>query len=308
MTVAVSMIAVLFLFGLLVDVTFTLFSPFGRHGGSLHRLQNRALWSAFRSLARVFGRGMGSQVLSLAGPVRVLWTVLFWSGWLIVAFALLYLPHLDFFRTLTPAAAPRWLDAIYYSGYVATTLGVGDILATSGPMRLLTVVEAVLGFSLFAVSTTYALTVTREAGSTAVLALEISALRRLLATREVLESGRAVTAGLGQRRAESWAGALVRITDAHRRYPLLHYFRASEEDRSLLVQVGWLVGEADRPLPSAPVGGPAGRLLVAAVDGYLEQLNFGCVPPSFLPLPEGGGTREARYHRLLAHLDWRDEE
>lgn len=303
MTVALSMIAVLLLFGLFVDVTFTLFSPFGRHGGSLHRFQNRTLWSTFRSLARVFGRRTASQVLSLAGPVGVLWTVLFWSGWLIVAFALLYLPHLDSFRMLTPAAAPRWLDAIYYSGYVATTLGVGDIQATTGPMRLLTVLEAVLGFSLFAVSTTYALTVTREAGSTAVLALEISALRRLLA-----EPGRAVAAGLGQRRAESWASALVRITDAHRRYPLLHYFRASEEHRSLLVQIGWLVGEADRPLPSAPVGGPAGRLLVAAVDGYLEQLNLGCVPPSFLPLPEDGRTREARYHRLLAHLDWRDEE
>lgn len=310
MEAALTSAGVIVLLALAVDLTLTLFSPFGHHGGPVHRFQNRLIWFAFRSTARVMGAKVRPQVLSLAGPVGVLSTVLLWSGWLIGAFALVYLPHLDSFRMLTPTASPPWLDAVYYSGYVASTLGLGDVVAISPTMRAVTVVEAVAGFTLFAVSTTYALTVTREAGLAAALAAEIGAFRRV--TEDVLP-GESDDVGadwsleaIAGRKAETWAAALQRITDGHRQYPLLHFFRPTVDERSLLVHVGWLVnvlepvaeGHLFPPLPE--------RLLAEAVDGYLAGLNAGCVPATFSPLPEVGVSRHDRHMRLLLHLGYHD--
>jgi hypothetical protein len=49
--------------------------------------------------------------------------------------------------------------ALYVSAYAATTLGVGDIYATTPVLRLLITLEAGLGFALFSIPITYVLSV-----------------------------------------------------------------------------------------------------------------------------------------------------
>lgn len=312
MTVAVdfvvTLLGVVLLLSLSIDVTLTLFSPFGHHGGPVHRRQNRALWSAFRTLGRLVGGHLRPRVLSLAGPVGVLATVLLWSLWLIGGFALIYLPHLDAVRRLTPVSSPRWLDALYYSGYVASTLGLGDVVPASGSMRMLTIAEAVGGFTLFAMSTTYALTVIREAQLAVTLSAAIAAFRSVATERTAGGHGTGSESAsdllaLAGRQAEGWSSDLLRITDAHVQYPLLHYFRPEKEERSLVRQLDWIVAALDPP--SHFFATASGRLLAESLDAYLRRVNSGCVPERFAPLPAVGGSRQQLLGRLQRHLAYR---
>src|SRR5919206_571732 len=56
------------------------------------------------------------------------------------------------------AAGPTdtsWPTAFYYSGFCLTTLGTGDVVAASGPYRLLSIAESGVGFITFSMVITY---------------------------------------------------------------------------------------------------------------------------------------------------------
>lgn len=137
---------------LLVDVLLPVFHPQG-HGGPLHRLQNRFLWAVLKRFGRSRGGHDRPRFLALCGPVIAIVSVASWGLWLIVGYGLIYFPFGDAFRTTVANGVPS-VDAFYYSGYVASTLGLGDIVPAAPGLRLLTVLEAMSGFALFAVATT----------------------------------------------------------------------------------------------------------------------------------------------------------
>lgn len=49
--------------------------------------------------------------------------------------------------------------ALYFSGAAASTVGIGDVYATTWALRLLAALEATWGFALFSVSISYLLSV-----------------------------------------------------------------------------------------------------------------------------------------------------
>lgn len=297
------------LLGLLFwDVVLTLLAPYGSHGGPLHRRQNQMIWTLFRTVGARMPEGIRSRFLGLAGPVAAVWTIASWAGCLVVGFALLYLTRLDSLVPIEAASGLTWVDAVYYSGYVASTLGLGDLVTTSPSLRIVTVVEAMGGFGLFAMSTTYVLAITRQVAETGDLALDIASFRRTVADRGNRADDAAWSATL-TRRAESWASTLLRATDAHARFPLVHYFRPLDANRSLLLQMGWLLSLARaRSLPgdSSDVAlGPASAdLLFESVVRYLLVVNRGCVPGSFDPLRRDDASTERLHARLLRHMSY----
>jgi hypothetical protein len=298
------------LLALVADVVLTVFPPLG-HGGPVHRRLNRLLWSAFR----VAGTGKGGRVrprmLALGGPIMAVTGVALWGAWLVTGFALVYAPFLSSFATSVPRTGPGWIEAIYYSGYVASTLGLGDVIATTPGLRLVTVVEAVGGFALFAVATTYLLAISRELAEGSTLALELVTLRRR-ESEDAARPGEAAQDGTTQRWAEEAARSLLRVTHHHRQFPLLHYFRPTDPDRSLVVQVGWVGTRVDAwssdgagvaPPPSSSPGAPALRMLREALYRYLVELNRSCVPARFDPLlvPPSQAPARRLHARLLRY-------
>lgn len=112
-------------------------------------------WRLIRLLSRPLGRRRGA-FLSFAGPVSLLLVTAVWIGIIVLGFALVYWPELGSGLQKSPGSIPMdFFAAIYYSGFCLTTLGVGDITPSSTFTRLLTVLEAALGFSLFTLSITY---------------------------------------------------------------------------------------------------------------------------------------------------------
>lgn len=267
---------------LFADVLFTVFHPEG-HGGPVHRRQNRLVWQAFRAVGTRRDGAVRPNLLALAGPVIAVLSVGMWGAWLVLGFALVYAPFVATFARSAPHVVIGWVEAVYYSGYVASTLGLGDVVARTPALRLLTVLEAMSGFALFAVATTYVLAISRELAGANTLALEFSSLFRGGIGEPALRRG-----GGGDetitRWAEEAARSLLRVVHAHGQYPVLHYFRPKDPDRALLVQLGrvlTLVGnDRDADVPSR-LAAPAFQLLRDAVMRYLVEVNHGCVPARF---------------------------
>jgi len=103
---------------------------------------------------------------------------------------------------------------------------------------------------------------------------------------------------------------LLRVVHAHAQFPVLHYFRPKDPDRALPVQLGRvlsLLGDESRDSDAderKPVAVPAFGLLQDALMRYLVEVNHGCVPARFDPLPVPvEETRAERLHaRLLRYL------
>jgi hypothetical protein len=214
-----------------------------------------------------------AAVLSWAGPSIALSTVALWAVLMVFGFGSIYLPFLDDFTGIATEDSTNWIEATYYSGYVASTLGLGDVVPTTGAMRLLTVVEAIGGFSFFAVATTYLLSVYRQAGIEIALAMEISDLTNPEVPMSQQSSALA-------RWGPTGTGRLLSVVQSHAQYPVLHYFRPASLDQSLLIQVGALIEvlSIKGPPELAHDDPPESFLPIrCAVRRYLTGLNEGCL-------------------------------
>lgn len=293
----VALLAVLF-----VDVLFTVFHPQG-HGGPVHRRQNQLVWRVFQLIATHRDGATRPQLLALAGPVMAVLSVATWGVWLVLGFALIYAPFIATFAETTPHVVIGWVEVMYYSGSVASTLGLGDVVASTPALRLITVLEAMTGFALFAVATTYVLAIFRELAGAHTLALELASLYRWEATGLALRRRGDDETFL--RWTEDAARRLLRVVHAHGQYPIMHYFRPRDSDLALPVQLGRVlslvdpVGQEEEP---AGRDTPAFQLLRDALRRYLIEVNRRCVPgrfdPPTVPLEQ---LPDAHLHTRLLH-------
>ena len=145
------LVAVVLLALVAVDTFRTVLLPSSH--GALARLWARGLW---RLAAAVPGRP-GNGARQAAGPLSVITTIATWVVLLWLAFALLYLPDVD---SLGYSSDVRFegnglVAALYLSGTVLTTLGLGDVAAQTDGLRLLVVLEAAGGLALFTAALGY---------------------------------------------------------------------------------------------------------------------------------------------------------
>jgi hypothetical protein len=314
MTAVLPLIGGALLVLLVVDVFSTVFSPSGR-GGPINRRQNRALWLAFRRAALRRDGSIRRTWLSLAGPVLVVATLTVWMLWLVGAFALVYFPRIDSFLVSPGASRAGWAEAVYYSGYAAATLGLGDLVADSEALRLLTILEAFGGFALLSASVTYFLAVYRELIRKQALASSIASYFRG-GQLHTLCSGASGRYDMLARWGESISSTLTAVLLAHFQYPVLHYFSSAEATRALPVQLGHLlrlrrmVREAGaEEAVSTLAENPSYLALQEAVEEYVRE-----VERLFVPLDDArrqsqsaGDQVERAHRRLLAFTLQGDE-
>lgn len=277
---------------LVIDVFMTVFHASGR-GGPLNRWQNGALWAGFLALGIRKDGSPRSRMLGLAGPIMVITTLLVWMGLLVFGSALVYLPFMTTFLVSPGSLRSPWLEALYYSTYTAGTLGLGDVVANRGWLRLMTGVQALGGFALISVSITYLLSVYGQVTAMRTVANQISgyfAEGVAVTLRRVEEAGAESFA----RWAENLTGAFLTMLQAQFQYPVMNYFRPAERSRALPVQLGNLLEfrrmlEHERnseTLRSLAVH-PSYLAMTRALDEYLSGIEHHFVPPGFLPDPQG---------------------
>ena len=209
----------------LVDVFYTVLFPASGHG-PLREPLARGLRAAFRLARHLRDEDRRRRVLSYAGPLQVAVTLTVWFSLLLVAWAIVYRPALG--GSIVAASGETdvgWGTALYYSGYVLTTLGMGDVVATTATYRIATVAEAATGFAVTTLVISYFISVyttltSRNAFAMALHHRSAGTGRGERVVARLWSEGEAAAAG----HLAEMAANLRSVTQTHRAYPVLRSF------------------------------------------------------------------------------------
>jgi hypothetical protein len=201
----------------------------------LARLFFRSTWLPWSALLRWISSGKRRETyLSFYGPLSLLLLLMVWATGLIFGFALLHWANgsaIDLAK-----GSPGFSTDLYFSGTNFFTLGLGDVTPRTPMARVLTALEAGMGFGFLALVIGY-----------------LPALNQSFSRREVNISLLDARAGSPPTAAEmlrrhsydsrleelrqllgDWELWSAELLESHLSYPVLAYFRSQHENQSWL--------------------------------------------------------------------------
>ncbi len=224
------------------------------------RLYYRGSWAVWRRAATALPAGRAREAtLGVFGPLSMLGLFSSWVVSLIAGFGLL---HWGLSDALHGPAVGLPTD-LYFSGTTFFTLGLGDVTPASGGSRVLTVVEAGLGFGFLAVIIGY-LPVLYQAFSRREVTISLmdaragsppaggAALARLAMDGSPGGGGRAEAVDAMLREWEQWAAELL---ESHISFPVLAYYRSQHANQSWLAALATMLDACGLLLTAYPVRG-----------------------------------------------------
>jgi Ion channel len=240
MTVVAALFGVLLLTAILWDAYVTILLP--RRLPSdirVSRLVLRSLWMAWKAIgARMRVRSERELFLSFYAQLGLIALFGIWALGLMVAFAALQWAigsHL-----VGPSGIAGLAADLYMSGTTFFTLGLGDVVPMSTPARILTVLEAGIGFGFLAlviayVPVLYQFFSRREARITMLDQWGGSPPSAGLILKRAFQSG---NPGLElDRLFRDWELTAAEILESHLSYPTLAFFRSQHDNQSWLASL-----------------------------------------------------------------------
>ncbi len=202
----------------------------------LTRLFYVLTWRPWRWVARrVRLERKRETMLSFYGPLSLVFLIATWAAALLLGFALVYsgLPH--------PFVDPRgmrypFVTDLYASGTTLFTLGLGDVVPNSLPVRILAVVESGMGLGFVALVIGYFPVLygafSRREVNIALLDARAGSPPTAfeLIKRHSFEGGSAALVAL----LEEWERWSAELLESHISYPLLCLFRSQHTRQSWL--------------------------------------------------------------------------
>jgi ion channel len=239
-----------------------LFQPSG--SGSLSPMIGRVTFSVCKRIR---------FLLPSAGGLAILLTILCWSTLVAFGFAIVYwtnipngfnMPKLEHSNALS-----RFGIAFYYSSEALVTLGQGDITPKLAWTRMLSVSEALLGFSLLTASISWIVLIYPALGRMRALSRFAADLIRAEET-----SGVDILSGDAEGLIGSMAQDVIRTRIDFIHFPLIYYFRAVRERASLPAAAGDLLNLAVQGCGESrpPRVRLAAATLKAALEDFAEML------------------------------------
>ncbi len=277
MTLLLSLLGAGLILFALRDIFDTLFHPSGK--GMLSRTLPRPLWRGVRRFGAHY-----PVVREVCGPVTLLAVIASWAVLLAVGWALIFWPHLPSEFSFNPGPGPSlhggFVDALYLSLVTLTTLGFGDIAPTSGWLRVLVPLEAMIGFGLLTASLSWVVSLYPAFLRHRTLAHEVS-----LAREAESETG----IGIGQMDAlaaeqllSNLTSQLVAVQADLIHFPISYYFRSSNERFELSAAVPWLLRLAEEG--ASEDCSPGVRMRASMLRSAIEDFSA-TVGSRFLDLP-----------------------
>ncbi|HEX5323889.1 MAG TPA: potassium channel family protein [Capsulimonadaceae bacterium] len=192
-------------------------------------------WRFWSALSRLFQRESAQDgFLSNFGPLSLILLLNVWAACMIFGFALIH------WSLGSPFNAPEkhlgFGSYIYVSGTTFFTLGLGDVTPLSTCARVLTVLEAAVGFGFLAVVIGYLPVIyqafsRREVGISLLDSRASSPPSASELLRRHAESGRIDSLIQILTDLERWAGDLL---ESHLSYPVLAFYRSQHDRESWL--------------------------------------------------------------------------
>ena len=202
------------------------------------RLVYYLTWQPWSKVAQAFRNSRRKEkVLSVFGPLSLLFLLSVWALGLVFGFALI---HWAVGTTSDAANAAAGFRAdLYFSGSTFFTLGLGDVTPATRGGRVITIVEAGMGIGFFAMVIAY-LPVLYQAFSRREVSIAMLDARagtpptagELL--RRYREAGELHNLDWLLRDWEKWSADLL---ESHLSYPVLCYFRSQHDNQSWLSAV-----------------------------------------------------------------------
>ncbi|MFP5252286.1 MAG: ion channel [Actinomycetes bacterium] len=220
--------------GLLLMVGFDALSTTLSIGAAAGPLTSR-LGAGWWRTARRLARAPDSPIIVSAGPVVVLLTICVWLGSLWGGWTLVFAADPDaVISSATRAPASGW-SRVYFAGFTAFTLGVGDYVPNGQPWEVLTAVAVVSGLGLTTLAITYLVPVVSAVTARRVQANTIAGMG---ATPQdiVLTGLRDDRFPFLEHRLQALSDSILETAERHLSYPVLHYFHSAERHVDLRTQ------------------------------------------------------------------------
>jgi voltage-gated potassium channel Kch len=204
----------------------------------LARLFYRSTWIPWSAVARCMKAGSRRETfLSYFGPLSLLVLFGVWAAGLMLGFAILHMAIGSAINiAASSGASPGFWTDLYMSGTTFFTLGLGDVTPSSPLARVVTVLEAGIGFGFLALAISY-LPVLYGAFSRREVNISLLDARagspptasEFLRRHTQPQSVEALQEYL--RDWEIWSAELM---ESHLSYPVLCYFRSQHNNQSWL--------------------------------------------------------------------------
>ena len=300
MTLSLSLLGTGLILVALRDIFDTLFHPSGK--GMLSRALPRFLWRVVRR----FG-GRYPLVQELCGPVTLLVVIASWTTLLAIGWTFVFWPHLAGGFLLAPevssSAQSGFVDAFYLSLVTLTTLGYGDITPTSGWLKVLVPLEALVGFGLLTASLSWVVSLYPAFSRHRSLAHEVSLARE--AESETGIGVRQMDALAAEQMLGSLTTQLIAVQTDLVHFPISYYFRSSKERFELSATMPSLLHLAQEgdSADCAPGVRMRARMLHGAIDDFSATIG-----ERFLDLPSASRDKVlAAYARDNLHAPFEPE-
>jgi hypothetical protein len=196
----------------------------------------RGTWPAWRGLAVLLAGRRRDTFLGFYGPLSLLLLLSLWAAGIVFAFGMLQWAAGPGLAAAAGGGGAGFGTDVYMSGTSFFTLGLGDVVPSTSVARVLTVVEAGMGFAFLAVVIGY-FPVIYQAFSRREVAISLLDARagspptagELLWRFRWDRTGEALAALLAD--WERWAADVL---ESHLSYPALAYFRSQHYNQSWL--------------------------------------------------------------------------
>lgn len=264
---------------ILVDSFETLLATNLRSGRwSFTRAYYGVLWRGYRRICERLGEERRERWLARFGPASFLgllvaWTTLEIFGWGLIWWGL---------RSGFHGAIDSPGDAWYYSGVVYFSIGFGDILPSSGVLRLLTVAEGLsglgtLGLVIGYLPSMYAAYSARERQLLLLDDLTDERVTPVTLVRAYLDEDGGTTRVDAM--FDEWAAWCADVYDSHTSFPVLVWFRSKHRGHSWITGLG-VVTDAAIAFAATVPGAERGsairlhRQAVRLVDGLGQRVGL----------------------------------
>jgi hypothetical protein len=213
------------------------------------------------------------KLLGSYAPATVLILLITWIVVMVFGFGLLLYSLRD---GLEPAPVSDFGSVLYFAGTSLLTIGFGDITATHGLARLVSVVAGGLGLGILALGITYLFSLYGSFQRREILVVRLEARAGAPPSGiRMLESygAKDLRPGLAAFFLE-WEAWAAEVLDSHVAYPMLPYFRSSHDNVSWVSALGAVLDASALVLTTIEDGPTGEATMVQRVGGhFVEDLS-----------------------------------
>jgi hypothetical protein len=271
----------------------------------------KAAASFAQSLVRGWVAMFGRKFFRLSGlmvnlSVLLTWILLIWAG-LFLVFS--YAPEAIVNNNGKVASA---VERLYFTGYVLSTLGLGDFQPVTPFFELLTSWFSFFGFLFFTTSMTYLISVSSAIVQKRTLSLSVRNLGG--SPGELVNNLLRLDSSLRFQQFLSWQLMINRHTVGHQAYPVIGFCHTPARDSSVILNLTILDEAISRMLASTALAHMHGELMPLrnAISSFLQYMESKYVRSKAVAVPEiiweksdGFGQGWAINQRLSSELNAR---